>query len=300
MMKRRGVGDTLTASALVRDAHNHRPDIRLSVEGTAAEEIFRHDPRVYPAGPNTTDVPVSHKALIDRSRTDRTARYVYAVHEQFEAATGISVPRGRPVPSIILTPDESPTTPPRPYGVVASGVKLDILLKQYPTDYFAEAVAAVPEIDWIQVGAVHDGRKMHVQRALPGCQNLLGKTALRTLFSVIAGASVVLCHVSLPMLAAAAFGVPCVVLDGGLEDPWLYDDSGVDVLHTIGRLPCCAARGCRKCSPVKPHNDSAFPENWSCVDPVQIGREVVGRCMTLIRPEEVAAAVKYRLPVVSS
>lgn len=292
---RRGVGDVLSISALVRDLHLHRPDIRLSVTSGGVEDAaYARDPRIVPPTPDAVELRLDHKPLVDRSRNDKSARYCHAGHEQIEHLVGFAVPRGPNAPSLILGPDETYTRD-RPYVVVAAGTKGDIPIKQWPISYWRELVASVPDVEWVQVGALSDARGLHRQSVLPGCVNLLGKTDLRKLFAVIAGASAVVCHLSMPMLVAAAFGVPCVVLAGGREDPWLFESPGVTLLHTVGALDCCPERGCRKMSAVKPHDESAFPANWLCEHPVEVGGLRVGRCMELVTPSAAAAAVKQSL-----
>jgi len=297
-VKHGGIGDCLIASALVRDLVALRPDIRLSVEGSGAADIFARHPNIAPAGPDTKRVVLDYRPVVDRARTDRSARYVYAPHEAFEAATGIAVPRGRPAPEIVVGADEARPRP-RPYAVVASGTKGDMPVKSWVHAHFRDVVAAHPEYEWLQVGAILDARHMHRQTAIPGCVNLLGKTGLRDLFLLVRGAAVVLCHVSLPMLVAAAFGVPCVAVAGGREDPWLHADSGVRYVDTVGALPCCAAAGCRCSVALAGHADSGFPPGWACTDPVDAGGQWVGRCMTLITPDQIKREIKISLGAAS-
>jgi ADP-heptose:LPS heptosyltransferase len=286
----RGVGDTVSVSALVRDLYEAFPGVGISVAGTSAEEVFRYDYRVkWKLPPDRIFVPLSHKPTLDRSYSDPAARYIYACHDSFEAATGVRVPRGEPKPSLFLGADEEREPDGEPYRVVASGVKADLPIKLWPREYFARVVRDVGG-RWVQVGGVMSGRLQHHQVAIPGAENLIGKTTIRQLMRLVAHADAVLCHVSLPMLLAAAFGVRCVVPAGGRENPSLYEGLGVDFLDTMRRLPCSVRGGCGVCAAVPAHAESAFPNNWLCKDPVEtISGEWVGRCMTLVTPEDVAA-----------
>jgi len=289
VVRRKGVGDTVAISPLVRDLHRFRPDIRISVEGTLASEIFKHDPRVSTWSGNGREVVIDYKPTHDRARFDKSARYLLAGLEDFNLQTGLSVPAGDPRPELVLLDEERPEPSAYPYIVLASGVKLDMPLKRYPHNRWAELVRLGSALGWKfrQVGQIHDGRLPHIQEAIPGADNLLGKTSIRQLFRVISGAAAVVCHVSLPMLIASAFRVPCIVLGGGRENPWLFADMGVDYLHTIGELGCCQLHGCHACF-AKPAHDGAYPPGSLCADPVECENgSAVGRCMTLIEPSEI-------------
>lgn len=293
-LARRAPGDVLAASALVRDLKALDPDIRLSVAGNTSEEIYRFDPRVSPRAAEAREVPVDYRPTIDRAASDRSARYLYAAHDAFEAATGLGVPRGPAVPELVLGPDE--LTPPyqTPYAVVACGSKTDIPAKQVHLGHVREVVRATAGWNWKQAGVVFDFTSHigHCQSYLgEPAENLLGRTSLRGLFRLVAHAEVVLCGLSLPALAAAALGVPCVVLAGGREDPWLYEGLGVDLLHTTGELDCCRDRGCRSAGVVGPH-PGPFPPGFLCRLPVlPPDGPPVGACMERLGPDRVLDAL---------
>lgn len=290
-----GPGDLVAATGLVRDLAAVFPATRVSLAGTQAAEYLAHDPRVTPPDPAAPEIVVDYRPAVDRSVRDRSVRYLYAAHECFEAATGVAVPRGPARPSLVLGPDEAAPPEPGPYSVLACGSKLDIPLKAAPYALFEEVVRLTPGRRWIQVGVVHDGRRPHRQAAVRGAENRLGRTSARELLRLVAHAESVLCLVSLPMLLAAAFEVPCVAVAGGREDPWLFAGLGVEYLHTVGdgRLACCLAAGCRASFPVPAHHDAPYPPGTLCADPVATagGPAAVGRCMTLITPAAVAAAL---------
>ena len=288
---KRAPGDTLALSALVRDLHALQPETKISVCGPRADEIFLFDYRVTHRCDDARHVLIRYNKTIDDSRHDHTQRYLYAGHVDFEEATGIHVLRGPCKPELILSPAELQRPIPEPYAVVASGTKSDIPLKQWPIESFQKVIDLTPELLWVQVGNVGGDRILNHNQPLQKCDNLLGRTSIRNLFQLIKHAELVLCHVSLPMLIASAFGTPCVVVAGGREDPWLHEESGVRYLHTIGQLDCCATHGCRRVCPRRVHTMSDFPPNWECTYPVGD----VGRCMTLITPEMVVGQVRSLL-----
>ncbi len=291
---RRGApGDTIAASALVRDLATFRPDYRLSVAGAFAEDFFRYDPRVVLGVlPDAVPVEICYRRATDDAAKDKSRRYLGAAHECYRLQTGDRIPLAAARPSLILGPNERVPPYEHPYAIVASGVKSDIPLKQAPPRLFDEAVAATSDLNWKQVGRTEDGRLRHTHHPIPGAENLLGVTDIRGLVRLVAHARVVLCHVSLPMLLAAAFRVPCVVLGGGRESPWFHACPTTTYLHTIGRLACCLTAGCQA-SFVRPaHADSPYPPGSLCAEPADADGVPVGRCMTLLTPAEVVAAVR--------
>lgn len=292
VIRRRGIGDTVAASAIVRDLHAAYPNIRLSLEGREIEEVFKYDHRVSPRATSSVEVPVDFKSVVQRSGTDPTARYLYALHEDFELHTGNAVARGPAVPDLILSEEEHIRPYRDPYCVVASGVKNDIPVKMWGPDNFQAVADATPDWNWKQIGSLDAVHPEDRQRAIRGAENLLGETPLRHLFRLIAHADVVLCHVSLPMLLASAFGVPCVAIVGGRENPSLFAGSGVTPLDTIGRLPCCETKGCLAAAALPGRRPEEFPYGWLCSDPVTPRDGIpVGRCMSLITPETVLSAL---------
>lgn len=298
-IRRRGVGDTVAATPLIRDLHAAYPDSRLSVEGTATEDFFRFDHRVGPRADDATNVLIDYKPAVDRSGgdpPDHSVRYLTAAHDEFEKATGMVVPRGPVRPSLILGLDEQVPPDPQPYFVISVGAKHDIPLKGWLPEYAAEVVQRTTRAfgwRWKQVGRTHDGRYPHIQSRIPGAEDLLDRTSLRELVHLIAHAEGVLCLTSLAMLVASAFQTPCVAIGGGREDPWMHADAGVTYLHTIGKLFCCLDRGCRRWSALPGRRQEEFGERWKlCLDPVgPTGKIGVGRCMALITPTEVVAAL---------
>lgn len=284
----RGVGDTVSVSALVRDLYDSIPGVGISVAGNSAEEIFRYDYRVkWKLPPDRIFVPLKHLDTLNRSYSDPTARYIYACHDAFEAATGISVYRGEPRPSLVLSPEEEKRPDGDTYRIVASGVKQDLPIKLWPRENFEEVVRRVGG-RWLQIGGLISGRLLHHQVAIPGAENLIGKTSIRQLMRLVAHADSVVCLVSLPMLLASAFGVKCVVPAGGRENPSLFAGLGVEYLETMNQLPCSAKGGCGVFAAIAAHSDSRFPDNWLCKDPVETASgEFVGKCMRLITPEDV-------------
>lgn len=289
-LRQGGVGDAVALSALVRDLALVAPGARVAVTATLAAEVFRHDPRVVAADPGMVDVPIDLRHGTEAAKTDRSLRYVGFAHEEFRKATGITVPLTDPRPELVLGPDEQASPERGPYAVLAAGAKYDMPVKRAPERYWADVVRLHPA-RWVQVGVLHDGRLPHIQPAVPGTENRLGRTSLRDLFRLVAHADAVACHCSLPMLVAAAFGVPCVVAAGGREAPWLFDGLGVNYLHTVGTMDCCRDRGCHASSAARADTGTPMPDGWLCADRVRVGTGWFGRCLAEADPAAAAAAL---------
>lgn len=292
VVRRKGVGDTIAITPLVRDLKTAYPNSRLSVDGTLADEVFRYDSRVGLRDLAAPSLTIDYKATHDRARMDHSARFLWAGHDDFYRQTGKRLRMETPRPDLVLSDDELLPPEGLPYIIVASGAKLDMPLKLYPHNRWVRIVESLRDLGYAvkQVGALQDHRYPHIQDPLPGAENLLGKTSLRQLFRLVRHAAGVVCHTSLPLLVASAFNTACVTIGGGREDPWLFEDAGVEYLHTIGQLACCELSGCRAAFPIPVH-DKPYPPGTLCADPALCGDSYVGRCMTLISPDQVVEAL---------
>jgi len=282
-------GDLVACTALIRDLYEQYPGIRLSVRSKGGHrELFRDDYRISHPTLSSKPVVIDFAPSINCAAVDRTKRYVYCPHESFEAQTGIQVVRGDPRPSLVCSA-ERPWKLPANYGLVFSGYKVDMPVKAWPTERFQEVVDRTSDIvSWCQAGEIHDGWYPQNQDLIARTTNLLGESDLYETMRLIKYASVVLCHTSMPMLMAAAFGTPCVVIGGGREHPWLFDGLGVDYLHTVGDIECCADRGCMK-SIAK----VGTPGNGHyCDRPVWTSLRVVGECMERIAVDRVISSIR--------
>lgn len=62
-------------------------------------------------------------------------------------------------------------------------------------------------------------------------------------------------------------------------------------LHTMGQLPCCRTKGCRR-SRVIPLGDGTKKDESLCESPVLSFQRPVGRCMSMIRPADVIRVIE--------
>jgi len=200
-------------------------------------------------------------------------------HRAFlEQILDVSIPQTSIRPEIFLSQEEENWPGPAldkagvegsDYWVINAGSKDDMSLKQYP--FYQEVVDMLADkITFVQIG-----QKAHNHRPLEGAIDLVGKTNVRELFRLIAKSAGVLSCVSFPMHIAAAFTKPCVVVAGAREGTrWeLYPNH--QFIYVNGCLPCAPYDGCWRSKP------------GDCNNKVNS----VPRCMTLIDPAEVVAAI---------
>jgi ADP-heptose:LPS heptosyltransferase len=131
----------------------------------------------------------------------------------------------------------APSTPlPSPYAVLIPGAAPHRPRKRWPVEFFgalAEILAARGQTPII-VGAAQDAPLAAAIRAIcPAAIDLTGRTNLRQLASVVAGASLAVGNDTGPLHLAAATGIPCIALFSAESDPALTRPRGqVTVLST--------------------------------------------------------------------
>lgn len=175
------------------------------------------------------------------------------------------------------------------YWVVAAGCKTGVPVKGWSTKNYQEVIDALRgRVLFVQVGS-----KSEWHPPLKGVVDAVGKTSVRQLIHLIHHAEGVLCPITSIMHLAAAVPVasgsgfqrrPCVVIAGGREAPHFINYPMHRVLNTVGLLDCCAEGGCGK---------SRFGQG-QCLYPEGIGGgQVIPRCMQMIKPADVVAAIEF-------
>lgn len=191
-----------------------------------------------------------------------------------------------------------------PYWILNAGYKLDYTAKQWDFSRYQDIVNAFPELFFIQIG--HED---HIHPELKGKNliNLVGKTNLRQLISLVYHSFGVITGVSFPMLLSYAieanpvFNRPvraCVVVAGGREPNHWQVPPNSQFLHTCGQLDCCAKGGCWKSRVVplgdqSPWGKSDNKDESLCVLPVALPTgQVIPKCMDMIGSNEVIMSIK--------
>lgn len=302
LINRLSPGDILVMTNAIRDLHLAWPGkFKIDVR-TPCPDIFKNNPHITKlqydeaeyCNTNTwfASNPGKTKMLGDIMCIDmqyplihqsgaRGAHFAEGHREFLEDTLGIKIPQTKIRPEIYLTEFEKAIWATGvlgnnmgykgKYWVINAGSKSDYALKQYP--YYQEVVNLLKDkIQFVQIGV-----KNHLHKPLEGVIDMVGKTDnLRDLFSLIYKAEGVLTCVSLPMHVAAAFKKPCVVVAGAREGTrWeLYPNHRF--IYVNGCLPCADYDGCWR------------SKTAECTTKVN----GVPKCMSLIKPEEVAREVE--------
>lgn len=287
-------GDVVVMTAAIHSLHKAHPGRYLTAVESPYPEVFAHNPHVVSAEsiPDASPLHMHYPAI--HKSNERGIHFMQGWCEFLGFALDIDVPLLTNRPHLyfpeLLKPLSTPLSTYGRYWVVCSGGKEDLTNKRWGYLRYQEVVARTPDIAWVQVGA---NEKQHPR--LRGVDDMVGKTTLRDLFTIIMGAEGILCGVSLVMHVAAALEKPCVVIAGGREPVQWNAYPKQHYLHTIGITGCSDPMGntggaCWR-SRVKPLGDDAVLDANPCLYPLTIRDECVPECMTLITPEYVAQLI---------
>ena len=170
---------------------------------------------------------------------------------------------------------------------MTAGIKRDFTLKQWPVEYYQAVVDHFRgKVLFVQVGAAADDHP-----PLAGTVNLVGRTGIRDLMRLAYFADGGLGPITLLQHLCAAFEKPYVALLGGREPVSWTQYPLQTTLHTLGKLPCCRTRSCWRSRAVR-LNDGWEQDDSLCESPVLDMLRPVGRCMAVIRPEDVIRAIE--------
>lgn len=295
-------GDIVLLTAALRDLHFSHPGRFLTDVRTRHAALWRHNPLITPlqeGGRGVRTVDCGFR-LVDWS--NEIPRHALNAFPEF-LSRALGVPF-RPVlfqGDIYLSDRErrAPSEVERrvgramPFWLLSAGGKHDNTIKWWHTPGWQAVVDALRDrVLFVQVGAKTD----HHPR-LDGVLDLRGRTTLRELIVLMHHAQGVLCPVTSLMHLAAAVETPpgrpplrpCVVVGGGREPAHWEAYPGHRYLDTVGALRCCERGGCWRARTLPLGDGQEFDEPRSlCLD----ARNAVPRCMELIRPETVVAAVE--------
>lgn len=296
-------GDVLMVTAAVRDLKKVVPNLKIHVE-TRAPELWENNPHI------STEVdPVSRRILINykpylQSAPRQSGHFVGAIHRFLEDTLRIRVPCTAVKGDIHMSKAEleAPSPIDGPYWICVCGGKTDFTTKWWtPAHMQAVVDHYAGKLQFVQIGS--KGRNNiypeHVHFKINGVINKIGETTPRELIKLVHHAEGVLCPVTFAMHLAAAVDMPnskrlrpCVVIAGGRETPHWEAYPGHQFLHNVGQLSCCATGACWA------RRAQLWPDGqpWNkvqlCKQPVEVTPGLsIARCMDLITPERVIAAI---------
>lgn len=308
----RAPGDTLAMTALVRDLAASKQFDQIGVQATCRDDIFANNPYITPMterDPGVTKVEIDYRMGIQASQLGCDVTFLESFHRDLNRQINVNVSLAEPKPELFLSKEEIEKPQVQPgYWVIVAGGKWDMTTKIWSARRYQEVVNRTPDIHWVQVGSTKDDRLKHIHFPLENVTNLIDRTNLRQLISLIYHSDGVLCGVTMAMLIAAAFWKPAVIIAGGREAwTWQAFDRSNSAwgkladrikvphryLHTIGRLPCCLNAGCLACQVIPPHHDSEFPVGYCCTRPIkETDGQIIPECQSIIDVGQVITAIR--------
>ena len=300
----RAPGVILVMTALIRDLAITYPDKYHIAIDTTFRDLWLNNPhiKIMPDKKGARVVNLTYGEYIRKTGKEKI-HFISSFHKDLYKQTGIHVPLIYPHPDLHLSEEEQKPLVNGRYWVVVAGGKNDFTTKHWVYDRYQQLVDALNKIGIavVQIGG-KGSRPAHYHPKLNNVLDLVGKTDLRQMIRVINNADGVICTITSAMHMAAALGKPCVVTGAGREEWWWEayskDNPALEpvqnllpvshrYLHTIGKLDCCATKGCWKNKVQKSEGDKSF-----CRYAVQAEKnQMVPLCMDLITVEKVLGAV---------
>lgn len=300
----RAPGDIIVMTALIRDLATAFPDKYHIAVDTTFKELWNNNPYIKPMPDKkgAKIVNLTYGEYIRKAATEKI-HFITAFYKNLKTQTGIDVPMLYPYPDLHLSPEEQKPLIEGRYWVVVAGGKGDFTTKHWVYSRYQQVVDILSTfgISCVQIGA-KGSHPTHFHPELKNVLSLVGKTDLRQMLRVINNADGVICTITSAMHIAAAFGKPCVVTGGGREEWWWEayhkDNPGLSpvnglmpvshrYLHTVGKLDCCATKGCWKNKVQKMEGDKSFC-HYSV--PTE-SNQIVPLCMDMISVDKVVTAV---------
>lgn len=293
-------GDVLVLTAAVRSLHARYPgEFRVAVR-TIAAEIWDHNPDVVPLGDDGAEAIRCEYPLIHESNQEPVS-FLHGFCRFLGERLGLPLEPAVNRPLLFLSPAErSAGSPLRalcggrdvPYWLLNAGVKNDYTLKQWPVESYQEVVDRLRgRVQFVQIG-----KSEHRHHRLRGVVDLVGRSEGRELIRLAAFAQGGLGPVTYLQHLCAAWEQPYVCLVGGREPAAWVSYPKQTTCHTVGLLNCCRDGACWR-SRVVPLGDGDAKDSAEklCAEPVLGLVEPVGRCLALIEPADVVAAIERAL-----
>ena len=297
-------GDSLMFTCAIRDLHRQRPGEFITSIATRSPDIWQNNPyhksidRTVESG----HMRIGYSSAIHATNY-RPAHFSTGFCQDLSEKFGIRINLTDMRPDVYLTDAERDPGQRKikgPYWVMMAGGKPDFTNKIWAPAYYQQTVDLLAKDTQI----VQAGAAGHLHKPLTNVINMVGKTSFRDFMCLVYHAQGVICPITSGMHLAAAFNKPCVVIGGGREGwwweaytrkTWAVNVPGkacpaefVDhtYLHTITRLPCCAAGGCWT------NGVADKPDVSKNCKAVVVGPNGdLPKCMDMIRPSQVVEAV---------
>ena len=274
-------GDVLMFTRALGDLKLTYPDWEIDVR-TPCPEIFENSPRLTPISDNDENVEHVIAAYEGIHKCGWCGQHFSdAFREDLEKSLNVPITKTSLRPEIWLSDEENGWINQvevefgyrGKFWLIDAGHKEDAPLKQYP--YYQEVMDILRvrcPLKFVQIGHAD-----HIHAPLDGSNvlSLVGKTDLRQLIRLAWWAEGIISPISFPMVMAAAYEAPCVVVAAATEPIRWQVYPNHRWLTMVGSMSCAAWDGCWK---------SKVEDCAQMVDGYP-------KCYRMIEPEAVADAV---------
>jgi ADP-heptose:LPS heptosyltransferase len=289
-------GDIVTLTAAIQSLHDRYPGEFQTDVRTSCDPIFDHNPYITKLDEADAEVIEMHYTeTINRSNQIPNSflrGYTDYLGKQLGIPLDLTTNRG----CLWLSSQEKEwmnqvkehvTRRDSRFWVVVAGTKHDFTLKQWPIEYYQEVVdRLIGEVQFVQVG-----ESGHDHPRLKNVIDLVGQTDIRQLIRLCWWASGGVGPITFVQHIFGAFEKPYVALLGGREPVSWTQYPLQTTLHSLGALSCCRTGACWR-SRVVALNDGKEQDQSLCEQPVFGLIKAVGRCMAIIKPNEVVSAIE--------
>lgn len=275
------LGDRLMFTPVVRDLKKQHPDWEIAVEAIGPE-VWLNNPHI------THDMTKPDKsfnigpAKVTHGSKTNGLHITDAFRISLQENLGEQIKQGPYKPEIFLSEAEKNN---RFIDGKYWVINIDtgpFSAKRWYNERFQQVVNKLEWITFVQAGMASDN---DYRLKGPNVIDLVDKTKIRELFSLVYNSDGCISLVSSLMHVAGAFNKPCVVLAGGREPSTFERYQHHRFIDRIGCLSCVSKLACWKNSIT------------ACKDKVQVAknefneRQQIARCMDMIRPEHIIDAV---------
>lgn len=236
------LGDRMMFTPAVRDYKKHYPDDQVGIV-SAGPEIWHNNPHIdrTVTEANAEKIYNIGPGKVTRGSKTNGLHITAAFRESLQENSGKAIKQGPFKPDIHLSDSEKAQRMVMGRYWVINCDTGPFTAKRWRHERFQQLVESLPNITFVQVGLARDNK---VRLKGDNVIDLIDKTKIRELFSLVYNADGCISLVSSLMHVAAAFDKPCVVIAGGRE-PFTFEKyANHRYLDTTGALPCCKLKGC--------------------------------------------------------
>ena len=274
-------GDILMMTRALGDLKESYPHWEIDVR-TPCAEIFENSPRLTPIAdddPNVETITATYEGIHQCGIMGQ--HFSDAFRDDIAGKLGVPIQKTGLRPELWLSDEEKAWTDQVSmtfqyrgrFWLIDAGHKPDAPLKQYP--YYQEVADLLNERCPLKLVQVGHADHIHPPLSGPNVLDLIGQTDLRQLIRLAWHADGIISPISFPMVLAAAYQKPCVVVAAATEPiRWqCYPDHRF--LTMVGSMGCAGWDGCWK---------SKAEDCAQLIDGAP-------KCYRMISPERVADAV---------